>query len=138
MLAREAVADQVRTFVAALALNTAYRINVEELKATRSSPQNRYLNGVAYKLLGDAFGYERDEISEAMCGHYWGWSERKVPKTPHNLDGIKSMPIRTTTTDEHGVRKVLSKMEFADYVAFVQRFAANHGVHIPDPNDGDL
>jgi len=28
---------------------------------------------------------------------------------------------------------VLSKQEFAEYVDFVQRFGAKHGVFIPDP-----
>ena len=103
-------------------------------KRERSHPQCRYLNGVAYKLLSDATGYERDEISEFCCGMYFGWIEKKCPKTPANPKGIKSVPRRTTTTDENGERDVLSKTDFADYVARVQRFGAKHGVLIPDPD----
>lgn len=131
---RERLAEQIRVFVAALDLDKPFRITVVSAKATRSDLQNRYLNGVCYKLLGDAIGYERDEVSEFMCGLRWGWKEKRVPKKPSCPDGIESVPIRTTTTDEFGNRSVLSKTDFADYVAFVQRFAASKGIVIPDPD----
>ena len=92
------------------------------------------MNGVCYKILGDAIGYERDEVSEFLCGTYFGWREKRVPKKPSNRDGIESVPVRTTTTDEDGHRSVLTKMQFCEYVAFVQRFAASKGVVIPDPD----
>lgn len=113
----------------------AWEITIEEKKTLRSEQQNRYLNGICYKLIGDAIGYERDEISEFMCGTYFGWRDKKVPKKPSNPSGIESVPIRTTTKDENGARCVLNKQEFSDYVAFVQRFAASKGVHIPDPGE---
>jgi hypothetical protein len=131
---RERVADQVRVFVSALDLDKSWRVTVENAKGTRSDQQNRYLNGVVYKLIGDAVGYERDEISEFLCGTHWGWKDKRVPKKPSNPSGIESVPIRTTTTDESGRRSVLSKLEFADYVTFCQRFAASKGIHVPDPD----
>ena len=134
LLPRDRVANAVRVFIAALDPAKPYRVTVEVAKVPRSNQQNRYLWGVAYKLIADAVGYEVDEVAEYLCGYMWGWTEKRVPKKPSNPQGIESVPIRTTTTDADGKRSVLSKMEFADYVSFVQRFGAKHGVHIPDPD----
>lgn len=131
---RDKIADQVRAFVAALDIDKHWRVTVINAKATRSDLQNRYLNGVAYKLLGDAIGYERNEVSEYCCGLYFGWKDKKVPKKPSCPSGIESVPIRTTTTGPEGGRQVLSKIEFSEYVAYIQRFAASKGIHIPDPD----
>lgn len=117
-----------------LPLALAFKVTVEDLKPKRSDAQLRYLNGVCYKLIGDAIGYERDEVSEFLCGTFFGWREKKVPKKPSNPTGLESVPIRTTTTDESGARDVLNKQQFADFLAFVQRFAASKGIHIPDPD----
>jgi hypothetical protein len=122
-------------FLADLPLEKPWLITVDEAKSERSGRQLRYLNGVAYKVIGDAIGYERDEVSEFLCGTYWGWKEKRVPRKPSCPSGLESVPIRTTTTDEHGKRSVLSKMDFCDYVAFVQRFAASKGIHVPDPDE---
>jgi hypothetical protein len=134
LMSREGRVASIAKFLLALPIGKNWQIVVTEARSTRSDAQNRYLNGVAYKLIGDATGYERDEVSEYMCGAYWGWREQRVPKKPSNPDGIESVPVRTTTTDETGHRRVLSKIEFADYVAFVQRFAAKKGIYIPDPD----
>lgn len=125
---------RIARFLADLSPAKAWKIEVTEARSERSIAQCRYLNGVAYKILGDAIGYERDEVSEFLCGTYWGWKDKRVPKKPSCPEGIESVPIRTTTTDENGKRAVLSKLEFADYVAFVQRFAAKRNVYIPDPD----
>lgn len=134
LLPRERVADAVRTFIAALDTAKPYRVTIEVAKVPRTNQQNRYLWGVAYKLIADAVGYEVDEVAEFMCGQYFGWTDKRVPKKPSNPEGVESVPVRTTTRDADGKRRVLNKHEFADYVAFVQRFAAKRGVHIPDPD----
>jgi hypothetical protein len=117
-----------------LPTDKAWKVEVSEAKSPRSLAQNSFLNGVCYKLLGDAIGYEREEVSEYCCGLYFGWRDKRVPKKPSCPDGIESVPIRTTTTDAEGHRSVLGKLEFADYVAFLQRFGASKGIHIPDPD----
>jgi hypothetical protein len=131
---RDKLAETIRVFIAALDMDKPWRVTVDSAKSTRSDLQNRYLNGVCYKLIGDAIGYERDEVSEFLCGTYWGWKEKRVPKKPSCPYGIESVPIRTTTTGPEGGRSVLSKIEFGEYVAFVQRFGASKGIHIPDPD----
>lgn len=132
---RERTVANFSRFLLALPLDRAWRVEVCEHKPTRSDQQNRYLNGVCYKVLGNAIGYERDEVSEFLCGTYWGWKDKRVPKKPSCPTGIESVPIRTTTRNERGERDVLNKSDFADYVAFVHRFAASKGILIPDPEE---
>ena len=126
---RSSVLANAQRFLAQLNPHKNWQIEVKPYSKPRSNPQCRYLNGVAYKLLGDATGYERDDISEYLCGTYFGWREKVLPGKR-----VAQVPIRTTTTDADGKRSVLSKGDFADYVAFVQRFGAQHGVFIPDPD----
>lgn len=135
MLNRERVIPRIAACLAALPTNKAHRVIIKQEADDRTIQQNRYLNGVPYKLLGDHFGYERDEISETMCGIYFGWKPpKKVPRTPNNRAGLKDVPMRTTTTDETGERDVLSTKDFWTYVEFLQRFGAKYGVFIPDPD----
>lgn len=126
---RSSVLANAQRFLAQLNPHKHWQVEVKPYSKPRSNPQCRYLNGVAYKLLGDATGYERDDISEYLCGTYFGWREKVLPGKR-----VAQVPIRTTTTDADGKRSVLSKGDFADYVAFVQRFGAQHGVFIPDPD----
>ncbi len=134
LLNRAGQIARIAKFLAGLADGKAWRVEVTEARSERSIQQCRYLNGVAYKLLGDATGYERDEISEYLCGAYWGWKDKRVPKKPSCPSGVESVPVRTTTTDENGKRCVLNKQDFSDYVAFVQRFAAKRNIYVPDPD----
>lgn len=131
---RERVIPRIAAYLAGLTTKKAHRIIVKQEADDRTIQQCRYLNGVPYKLLSDATGYERDDISEYMCGSYWGWKQVRVPRTPSNPRGIEDRPVRTTTTDEQGQRDVLGEREFWEYVEFCQRFGARHGVYIPDPD----
>lgn len=118
-----------------LPLEHAWRVQIEEAKSERSMQQNRYLFGVAYPLISEATGYEKDDIHASLLGKHFGTKLKRVPKSKLNLEGLIEVPVRTTTTDEHGRRSVLGKIPFADYVGFVQRFAAEHlNVVIPDPD----
>lgn len=134
-LPREGAIQRIGVILGTLALDAAWRVEVHEHKPIRSTQQARYLNGVCYKILGEAIGYERDEVSEFLCGSYFGWKDKLVPKKPSNPEGVESVPVRTTTLDENGQRNVLGKMEMVDYIAFVQRFAASKGIYIPEPDE---
>lgn len=113
----------------------AWKITAEPVKAQRSHSYNAYLWAVPYKLISEATGYESEEVHEYMLGRFFGWKDKKVPKTPRNPEGVESIPVRTTTTDEHGKRSVLSFDAFSEYVAFIQRFGATKlGLVIPDPD----
>lgn len=131
---RALVIPKIAACLAGLKAGKAYRIIIKEDTDDRTSQQNRYLNGVPYKLIGELTGFERDEVSEQMCALRWGWREKKVPRTPHNSSGIRDVPVRTTTTDENGERDVLDTKDFWEYVEFLQRFGAKYGCYIPDPD----
>lgn len=131
---RRPVIEKIARYLAVLSTKKAYRLEVVEDRSERSTQQCRYLNGVVYKIIGDAMGYERDDISEFLCGEYWGWHDKRVPKSPKFPYGIERIPVRTTTTNEQGRRDVLPWDQFADYVAFVQRLAAANNIYVPDPD----
>lgn len=118
-----------------LELDHAWRVSIEERKSERSLQQNRYLFGVAYPPIEETTGYEKDDIHIELLKRHFGTRLKKVPRCRDYPDGLKEVPLRTTTTDEHGHRSVLGKMAFAEFVAFVQRFAAEQfGIVIHDPD----
>jgi hypothetical protein len=132
---REKALQLAHTVLASLDELVAWRVVVEPVKIDRTLQQNRYLNGVAYKMIGEVTGYERAEIHEYFLGLFFGWRQKKVPRKPSNPRGLESVPVRTTTTDESGKRALLSTEDFWKYVEFLQRFAAER-LHlvIPDPD----
>lgn len=132
--ARGAAVDALSGFLRGLSPKRVWVVRVSQYRLTRSAKQNSYLNAVAYKILSDATGYERDDVSEYLCALHWGWKTQKCPKSPAYPRGFKSVPIRTTTTNDLGEHDVLSTEEFGEYVEFVQRFGAERGIYIPDPD----
>lgn len=119
----------------ALSLDHAWKVNVEEAKSERSMQQNRYLFGVAYPLISEATGYEKEDVHASLLGKHFGTKLKRVPKSKFNREGLTEVPLRTTTTNENGRRSVLGKIPFSEYVAFVQRFAAEQlNIVIPDPD----
>lgn len=112
-----------------LPLNRAWAVEITPYVRERTNEQNKWLWGCAYKLLSDSTGYEVADIAEYLCGQFFGWKEKLVPGKR-----FVQVPRRTTTTDETGRRKVLTTAEFSEYKEFVQRFGAEHGVIIPDPD----
>jgi hypothetical protein len=127
---RESDISRLAAVLLAASPGKRVKVEVKEYRKDRSSPQCRYLNGVAYKLLSDATGYERDDISEYLCIQFFGGKEKRIPGKR-----TVTVPLRTTTTDADGKRSVLTTTEFEDYVAFVQRFGVQHGIYIPSPNE---
>jgi hypothetical protein len=131
---RAARAQRIAVLLAGLPAGKAWEVIVRPFKRSRTNQQCRYERGVACVLLAQATGYEPEEVHEYLCGSYWGWKQVKCPKTPHNPNGVRDVPLRTTTTNFRGERDVLSKQDFSDFVAYIQRFGAEHGVIIPDPD----
>ena len=100
-------------------------------KRTRSTEQNALLFGAVYPPIAEAMGYDVDDVHTYMCGNFFGWVDKSVPKTPRNPEGIESRPFRTTTRDESGRRNVLTAAEFSKFLDTVDRIAAQAGVYVP-------
>lgn len=126
---RDSVMDRLLKLLAGLSMTRTWTVEIKQFVKARTNPQNRYLNGVAYKIIGDAAGYDRDDVSEFLCGEHFGWKDKLKPGRR-----MERVPVRTTTTDENGMPCVLSTVEFEEYVEFVKRFAAKQGIHVPDPD----
>ena len=87
---------------------------------TRTLSQNAYLWGVVYPRFTEQLeGFTREDVHEYMLGECFGWEE---------LEGFgrkRLKPIQRSSS--------LSKMEFMDYVAFIQQKGAEMGIDIPEP-----
>ena len=127
-LATSADRDRWLAFVAAQPL--PIEVECRPWKRTRTNEQNALLWAM-YAPLAEHMGYDAEDVHEWMCGRMWGWKDVKVPKTPRNPEGLASVPVRSTTRDESGKRKVLTTAEFSKFVDMVDRIAAQAGVFIP-------
>lgn len=108
-------------------------IDLDEYSEGRSGPANAYLFGVCYPLIAGAKGYDTADIHEWMCGQFFGWRDESCPKTPHNPQGVRSVPIRSTTRNADGKRNVVDVETFSRFIDMVHRVGAAAGVFIPDP-----
>ncbi len=104
-------------------------VKVSIARPERTIPQLKYLWSVPYEMLAEAMGFDKDEISEYLCGVYWGWTIKKLPGGRET-----QVPIRTTTVDADGNRDVIEGDVFWKYVEWIQRVGARHGLVIPDPD----
>lgn len=92
-------------------------------RSQRSLDQNRWIWGVAYPLLADSLGYDRDEIEDL---HYalvekWGGSH---------------FDARMGTTVPNKRSSKLTTKEFSDFMEWLVRFAAKHcNCVIPLPDE---
>lgn len=114
-------------FLSALPTDRAWKLTVAESKRTRSTDQNAYLWGVVYaKILEhpELEGWIDKDVHEFMLGEHFGWQELKANKV---IPRRKIVPKRRSSK--------LSTVEFMSYISFIQRFWAEYGVYIPDPNE---
>ncbi|MCE5335161.1 MAG: hypothetical protein LLG06_11320 [Desulfobacteraceae bacterium] len=91
-------------------------IVVRKRKSQRSQDQNRYYWGVVVEILAKHFGYEPEEMHEAL----------------------KFKFLRTHAGDLPTVKSTakLNTGEFTEYVDRVIRWAAaEHGCYVPGPNE---
>lgn len=90
----------------------------------RSLEQNAYLWGVCYETILDhglrEQGWTNDDIHEWFLGEHFGW------QTLEGFGRKRVKPLHRSST--------MSKMEFVDYVAFIQQKASEMGIYIPDPS----
>lgn len=121
-LRRDGMIQRIATVLGTLPAEQAWRVNVSEHKPLRTHQQNAYLWGVCYaELLKHLDGWQADDVHEYMLGECFGW------ETIEGLGKKRLRPLRRSSR--------LNKQEFSDFVAFVQRKAAEHGVFIPDADE---
>ena len=93
-------------------------ISIEPYRKTRSAQQSRYYFGVVVAILGDEFGYRRDEMHSALAHRFLGSVDENT--------GL--MRIKST--------KDLSTVEFEDYMSAIREWASlEYRISIPLPNE---
>ncbi len=94
-------------------------VTVKRERSQRSINQNNYYFGVVCKVLGDYFGYEVDEMHEALKLKF-------LQVGPCDVPTIKSTTKLNTT-------------EFEDYLERIRRWAATeYSVVVPLPNEAEV
>ena len=94
-------------------------LSLQKERNNRTLSQNAYYWGVVIEILGQHFGYEPDEMHEAL--------KFKFLKT-HEDTGL--ITVRSTTK--------LSTIEFGDYLDRIIRWAAEDGIYIPSAGEFEL
>jgi hypothetical protein len=91
----------------------------------RSIEQNSYLWGVCYEtILAHSLreqGWTREDLHEYFLGEFHGW------QTLEGFGRKKVKPVERSSGK--------SKMEFMEYIAFIQQKAAEIGIYIPEPSE---
>lgn len=121
---RDRTEAKVCAFISSLAQDKSWRITVVEYRKRRSEQQNRYLWGICYKTIMEEAGEElrgwtADDLHEFFLGEVYGWQETE------GFGRKRLKPLRRSSK--------LDTMEFVDFVDYIQRFAAEHGIYIADP-----
>lgn len=112
-------------YASALIRDKAIKVTVAEHRNTRSDQQNRFL-WMTYQYIidqgGEAMaGWEKEDLHQLFLGEHFGWEKLSG-------FGMKRMkPIRRSSK--------LTTVEFIEFVEFIQRYMAERGVYLPDPNE---
>lgn len=102
----------------------AHLVTIEPAKGTRSLAQNAYLWGVCYTTILasgklELEGWRKEDLHEYFLGEHFGWE---------TIEGFGRKRMRPLNRSSN-----LNKMDFVDYVAFIQQKMAEIGIVIPDP-----
>jgi hypothetical protein len=100
-------------------------VSCEPWKAPRTNPQNAYLWVAVYAPLVERCGFTAEEWHSYFCELHFGTVQHVKPSGE-----IETVPLRTTTRNEHGKRDVLKGKAFADFVTFVESECAKRGVFV--------
>jgi hypothetical protein len=115
------VSDYLRTFA-----GKVLEISVRQYRKQRSIDQNAWIWGVAYPLIAESIGYDRDEHEEL---HYW--LVRECFGTHHDKRlGADVANVRSSK---------LTTAEFSEYMEWLVRFSAKKfGVVVPLPSEAEM
>lgn len=99
---------------------TPIEVIIRKPRKERSTDQNKYYWGVVIDIISDMTGFSPQEAHDCM--------RMKFLTSMVEVENA-SLPRAKSTTE-------LTTVEFMDYVAQIQQFAAEFlGVYIPDPNE---
>jgi hypothetical protein len=103
------------------------QFSIRLLRSKRSLQQNRWLFGVAYQILAEEWGYERDEIEMMHYGLV-----AKYAGT--HFDERLGVEVPNARSSKWNTR------EFGDYMEWLVRYAAQSEppIYVPLPNEVDL
>lgn len=110
--------DNLQRYVNYIQILEGQRVDVvvRKHKAKRSNNQNNYYFGVVCKILGDYFGYDENEMHDALKYKF-------LRKGAADLETVQSTTKMNTA-------------EFEEYLEKVRRWAAmEYGVVVPLPNE---
>jgi hypothetical protein len=119
---RDAGLARVFAYLHDLPPDTGWRVEIREHKATRSNQQNAYLWAAVYPTIlchSAMQGWDAEDLHEYFLGERFGWEVLQA------FGRKRLRPMRRSSR--------LSKIEFADFIDFIQRKAAALGIVIPDP-----
>lgn len=105
-------------------------VSCEPWKAPRTNPQNAYLWAAVYAPLVERCGFSAEDWHEYFCTAHFG-AVHSVKPSGESV----TVPLRTTTRNEHGKRDVLKGKPFADFVTFVESECAKRGVFVVEQWD---
>ena len=89
---------------------------IQRHRKTRTNQQNRYYWGAIIPILAEHFGYEDDELHQALK---WIFLRKKFGPLPTVISTTK-----------------LNTAQFTDYIDRIKRWASvNHNVVLPDPEE---
>jgi hypothetical protein len=119
---RTDVLGKLVRFAHALGSSNRWRVTIEPYKKKRSSSQNAYLWGVVYPLIVEHLpGWTPEDVHDFFLIEHFG------SEVIEGFGRKRHKPIKRSST--------LSTVEFSEHVEFIQRFMAERGVYIPNPNE---
>lgn len=86
----------------------------------RSNQQNRAYFGLAVERLAQQCACSKDAMHKVLAGEFIGWDEVKI--------GEKIIKVPKST-------KNLNTIQFNNFFEKIQRWAAENGMEIPNPNE---
>lgn len=119
---RSQVLANIHQFVDRLPDGKSWRVEVKEERKNRSDDQNRYLWGGVYATILQSEvlqGWTAEDLHEYFLGEVYGW------QTVEGFGRKRLKPIRRSSK--------MSTVDFAHYIAEIQRRMAELGLFIPDP-----
>jgi hypothetical protein len=120
------VLDEPARWRGLVARHTGHRVwlTLERERKGRSVKANAYYWGVVLRTIAHWCGHTDDELHDYF-------KDKFLPKRELLLPTGEEMPVSGST-------RILSTDEFSEYVSKVKLWAAEQGVHVPEPDEVDV